>query len=122
MEFDKLVVNTAVFSEGAILTLLKGQKEKDAKWKSSYFNNIKTRDVNGILDLLENANDSFEGIDLVLSYIDCDEEKKKEVLELFETIKNHCQEKINPPVKVIVYEQDEMANKVFNYMNLFYNK
>ena len=122
MEFDKLVVNAAVFSEGAVLTKLKGQKEKDAKWKSSYFNNIKTSDVNGILDLLENANDTFEGIDLVLSYIDCDEEKKKAILELFETIKNHCQEKINPPVKVIVYEQDEMANKVFNYMNLFYNK
>ena len=122
MEFDKLVVNAAVFSEGAIFTKLKGKKEKDAKWKSSYFNNIKTSDVNGILDLLENANDTFEGIDLVLSYMDCDEEKKKEVLELFETIKKHCQEKINPPVKVIVYEQDEIANKVFNYMNLFYNK
>ena len=51
-----------------------------------------------------------------------EEREKKEIEELFETIKNHCQEKINPPVKVIVYEQDEMANKVFNYMNLFYNK
>ena len=122
MEFDKLVVNAAVFNEGAIFTKLKGKKEKDAKWKSSYFNNIKTSDANGILDLLENANDTFEGIDLVLSYMDCDEEKKKEVLELFETIKNHCQEKINPPIKVIVYDQDEMANKVFNYMNLFYKK
>ena len=122
MQFDKLVVNAAVFSEGSIFTKLKGKKEKDSKWKSSYFNNIKTSDVNGILDLLENANDTFEGIELALSYVDCDEEKKKEVLELFETIKKHCQEKINPPVKVIVYEQDEIANKVFNYMNLFYKK
>ena len=121
MQFDKLVVNAAVFNEGAIFSKLKGKKEKDAKWKSSYFNNIKTSDVNGILDLLENANDTFEGIDLILSYMDCDEEKKKEVLEMFEIIKKHCQEKINPPVKVIIYEQDEMANKVFNYMNLFYN-
>ena len=122
MEFDKLVVNAAIFNEGTIFSKLKGKKEKDAKWKSSYFNNIKTSDVNGILDLLENANDTFEGIDLVLSYMDCDEEKKKEVLELFDTIKQHCQEKINPPIKVIVYEPDEMVNKVFNYMNLFYNK
>ena len=121
LEFDKLVVNAAVFNEGAILTKLKGTKEKDSNWKSSYFNNIKADDTNGILDFLENANDTFEGIDLVLSYIDNSEEKKKKVIELFENIKKHCQEKINPPINVFVYEEKEIANNIFNYMNLFYN-
>ena len=122
IQFDKLVVNASVFNEGAIFSKLKGKKEKDSKWKSSYFNNIKTNDVNGILDFLENANDTFEGIDLALSYIDnSDEEKKNKLLELFEIIKKHCQEKISPPIEVFVYEQNEIANNVFKYMNLFYN-
>ena len=122
MEFDRLVVNAAVFNKGAIFTKLKGKKEKDSNWKSRYFNNIKADDANGILDFLENANDTFEGIDLVLSYVDNTEENKKKNMKLFETIKKHCQEKINPRVKVFVYEQNEMANNVFNYMNLFYNE
>ena len=121
MEFDKLVVNAAIFNDGSIFTELKGKKEKDANWKSSYFNNINTNDINGILDFLENANDTFEGIDVVLSYVDLKEEKKKNILELFDTIKKHCQEKINPPIKVYVYDQNEIANNVFNYMNLFYD-
>ena len=119
--FDKLVVNAAIFNEGAIFTKLKGKKDKDSNWKSSYFNNININDVNGILDFLENANDTFEGIDLVLSYVDNNEEKKKNLFELFETIKNHCKEKINPPVEVFVCEQNEIADKVFNYVNSFYN-
>ena len=121
MLFDKLVVNAAIFNEGAIFTKLKGKKDKDSNWKSSYFNNINANDVNGILDFLENANDTFEGIDLVLSYVDNNEEKKKNLFELFETIKNHCKEKINPSVEVFVCEQNEIADKVFNYINSFYN-
>ena len=92
--FDKLVVNAAIFNEGAIFTKLKGKKDKDSNWKSSYFNNININDVNGILDFLENANDTFEGIDLVLSYVDNNEEKKKNLFELFETIKNHAKKKL----------------------------
>ena len=121
IQFDKLVVNAAIFNEGAIFTKLKGKKDKNSNWKSSYFNNINANDVNGILDFLENANDTFEGIDLVLSYLDNNEEKKKDLFELFETIKNHCKEKINPPIQVFIYEQNEIGDKVFNYMNLFYN-
>ena len=41
--------------------------------------------------------------------------------ELFGKIEKHCREKINPPVKVIIYKQNEMANNVFNYINLFYD-
>ena len=121
MQFDKCVVNAAVFNEGAIFTKLKGKKEKGANWKSSYFNNINISDINAIFDFLENANDTFEGIELVLSYVDQNEEKQKQLNELFGKIEKHCREKINPPVKVIIYKQNEMANNVFNYINLFYD-
>ena len=120
--FDKLVVNAAVFNEGAIFTKLKGKKEKGPNWKSSYFSNINISDENAILDFLENANDTFEGIDLVLSCVDQNEEQQNKLKELFDKIEKHCQEKISPPVKVIVYNQNEIANNVFNYINLFYEK
>ena len=116
IEFDKLVVNAAIFNEGSIVTKLDGKKEKDIN-----FSNINTNDVNGTLEFLENVNNTFEGIDIVLSYVDIGEEKKKKMLELFDTIKKHCQEKINPPIQVFVYDQNEIANNVFNYMNLFYD-
>ena len=123
MQFDKLVVNASVFNEGAIFSKLKGKKEKDSKWKSSYFNNININDVNGILDFLENANDTFEGIDLVLSHVDTsDDERKSKLMALFEKIKKHCKEAINPPVQVFVYANNEIENNVFKYMNLFYEK
>ena len=122
IQFDKLVVNASIFNEGAIFSKLKGKKDKESKWKSSYFNNININDVNGILDFLENANDTFEGIDLVLSYIDVsDDEKKNKLMELFEKIKKHCKEAINPPVEVFVYGQNEIEHCVFKYMNLFYD-
>jgi hypothetical protein len=120
--FDKLVVNAAVFNEGAIFTKLKGKKEKGPNWKSSYFSNINISDENAILDFLENANDTFEGIDLVLSCVDQNEEQQNKLKELFDKIEKYCQEKISPPVKVIVYNQNEIANNVFNYINLFYEK
>jgi hypothetical protein len=122
IQFDKLVVNASVFNEGAIFSKLKGKKEKDVNWKSSYFNNINISDVNSILDFLENANDTFEGIDLVLNYVDNDDETKNNKLkELFDTIKKHCQEKINPPVNVHIYNQNEITNNVFKYINCFYD-
>ena len=89
--------------------------------ESSYFSNINTNDVNSIFDYLENVNDTFEGIDIVLSYVDIDEVKKAKLSELFDSIKKHCQEKMNPSAKVFLYDQNEIANNVFNYMNLFYD-
>ena len=111
--FDKLVVNAAIFHDGNIYNQ---NKEKDIK-----ISNINTNDVNGIIDFIENINDTYEGFDIVLSYVNIDEEKKEKMLELFDNTKKHCQEKINPPIKVLVYDQNEIANNVFNYMNLFYD-
>ena len=114
LQFDKLVVNAALFKEGDISTKLENNED--------LFDNIKTNDDKEITDLLKSVNDSVKEFDLVLNYVDnYDEENKKKLLKLFDTVKNYCQEKINPPVKVFVYEQNEIANNVFNYMNLFYN-
>ena len=65
-----------------------------------------------------NANDTFDGIELVLSCIDVKEEKKKKLEDLIETIKKYCEEKIK--VKVTVCDEKEIIYNVFNYMNLFY--
>ena len=73
---------------------------------------------NGVLNFLENANDTFEGIDLVLSCLDYKENNKKKLEELIEIIKKYCEEKIK--VNVTVCDEKEINKNVFNYMNLFY--
>ena len=60
--FDEKVVNAAVFSEGAVFSNFKGKK--------NYLNNINIKNENGLLNFLENADETFEGIQLVLSSID----------------------------------------------------
>ena len=109
MLFDEKVVNAAVFNEGAVFSNFKGKK--------NYLNNININDENGVLNFLENANDTFDGIELVLNCLDYKEDKKKKLDELIKKIKKYCQEKI----KVNVIEDDKQnTNNVFNYMNLFY--
>jgi hypothetical protein len=110
MLFDEKVVNAAVFNEGAIISNFKGKK--------NYLNNININDENGVLNFLENANDTFDGIELVLSCLDYKENNKKKLEELIEKIKKYCEEKIK--VKVCVCDEKDITNNVFNYMNLFY--
>ena len=110
MLFDEKVVNAAVFNEGAIISNFKGKK--------NYLNNININDENGVLNFLENANDTFEGIDLVLSCLDYKENNKKNLEELIEKIKKYCEEKIK--VNVTVCDEKDINYNVFNYMNLFY--
>ena len=110
MLFDEKVVNAAVFNEGAIISNFKGKK--------NYLNNININDENGVLNFLENANDTFEGIDLVLSCFDYKENNKKKLEALIEKIKKYCEEKIK--ANVTVCDEKEINNNVFNYMNLFY--
>ena len=110
MLFDEKVVNAAVFNEGAVFSNFKGKK--------NYLNNININDENGVLNFLENANDTFDGIELVLSCLEHKEDKKKKLEELIKKIKKYCEEKI----KVTVIEDEKQnTNNVFNYMNLFYN-
>ena len=122
MEFDKLVVNAAVFNEGAILTELSNKEkteETGKNWKENYLSNININDVNTVVDFIENANDTFEGIDLILSSVDNkDEEHKKKLEDLFEQVQKKCQEKI----KVNIYKGNEIELNVFKNIHLFYEK
>ena len=60
--FDEKVINAAIFNEGAVFSNFKGKK--------NYLNNINIKNENELLNFLENADETFEGIELVLSSID----------------------------------------------------
>ena len=109
---DEKVVNAAVFNEGAVFSNFKGKK--------NYLNNININDENSVLNFLENANETFEGIELVLSCVDCKEKNGKKFEELIEKIKKYCEEKIK--VNVNVCEESQITDNVFRYMNLFYKE
>ena len=110
MLFDDKVVNAAIFNEGAVFSNVKGKK--------NYLNNINISDENGVLDFLENANDTFEGIELVLSCFDYKEKEGKKLQELIEKIKKYCEEKLK--INVTVCEESQISHNVLKYMNLFY--
>ena len=110
MLFDDKVVNAAIFNEGAVFSNVKGKK--------NYLNNININDENGVLDFLENANDTFEGIELVLSCFDYKEKEGKKLEELIEKIKKCCEEKLK--INVTVCEENQISHNVLKYMNLFY--
>ena len=110
MLFDEKVVNAAVFNEGAVFSNFKGKK--------NYLNNININDENGVLNFLENANDTFDGIELVVNCFDYKGDKKKKLENLVEKIKKYCEERIK--VNVIIYDEKQITNDVFNYMYLFY--
>ena len=109
---DEKVVNAAVFNEGAVFSNFKGKK--------NYLNNININDKNSVLNFLENANETFEGIELVLSCVDCKENKGKKFEGLIEKIKKYCEEKIK--VNVTICEENQITDNVFRYMNLFYDE
>jgi hypothetical protein len=110
MLFDDKVVNAAIFNEGAVFSNVKGKK--------NYLNNININDENGVLDFLENANDTFEGIELVLSCFDYKEKEGKKLEELIEKIKKCCEEKLK--INVTICEESQISHNVLKYMNLFY--
>ncbi len=55
-----------------------------------------------------------------MSCFDYKEDEKKNLEELIEKIKKYCEEEIK--VKLVVCDENQIANNVFNYMNLFYEK
>ena len=111
LKFDKLVVNYAIYNNGNIITKLKEKLENNN-------NNI----AEFILNFIKNVNTIYNGVNLVMNYIDYnDEEKKKNINELIQRINKFVTEKLEPRVPVIVYEQNAIDIKVFKYINLFYN-
>ena len=112
LKFDKLVINYAMYSEGVITTNLKQKIDN---------NNFKTTEE-FTLNFINNANKIYGGISLVLSFIDYnDEEKKKQLMELFDKIKKYCVEELEPKVPLVIYKDNAINISAFKYMNLFYN-
>jgi hypothetical protein len=102
LQFDKMVINSAICKDGVISIA-------DDKFILSNIN----KDGKELANFVEKVKENFKGIDLVLSSIDDDEDNKK----IIEEIKKSC----NADVVVYVYSQKELASKVFNYINLFYD-
>ena len=111
LKFDKFIVNYAILDEGKICTELPGKLNK----------NYNKNDIEDYaISIIEKANTDYEGVDVILSYIDCsNEEEKNKLMKIFEKIKNHCQ-KMDSTTKVVIYDNDDINIDVFKYMNLFY--
>ena len=112
LNFDKLVINYAIFQEGKISTQIKQQIE----------NNELNNNEENILNFIKNVKEIYGEISLVLCNIDYkEEEKKKQLTELIEKIKKYCAEDLQPKIPIVIYEADTINVNAFKYMNLFYN-
>ena len=107
--FDSKVVNASLFNEGIITDKLKDKK--------ICLSNIKCEEES-IKKVLKDVYDTDKNINIVLSCVDYKEEEKKKLAELIGTIQKYCEKEIK--VNVVVCDENQVANDVFNYMNLFY--
>ena len=107
LKLDKLLTTYAIYNGGVI----KSQIEEEIKGDKNEY----------IFNLIKYVHNLYKDIDIVLSYIDCKDEKKKELLELFENIKKFANEKLEPKAETFAYQQNEINIEIFKYMNLFYD-
>ena len=112
LKFDKLVMNYALYKEGKITNNIEGEIDNQ---------NIENKEEY-ILNLIKKLNEKYGGINLVLGHIDYkDEEKKTELMEMFENIQKYCTEQLEPKVPITVYKENAIDINTFKYINLFYN-
>ena len=112
LKLDKLVINYAIYNEGKITNNIgEGIDNQKCENKEEY-----------ILNLIKKLNEKYGGINLVLGYIDYkDEEKKTELMEMFENIQKYCTEQLEPKVPLTIYKENAIDINTFKYINLFYN-
>jgi len=109
--FDNKVTNAALFNNGIITTNINEKISLDT---------IDINNERNVMEFLKNVSDVCKDIKIVLSCFDYKEDEKKNLEELIEKIKKYCEEEIK--VKLVVCNENQIANNVFNYMNLFYEK
>ena len=115
IQFDELYANASVYNNGKFFTKLKLEE------KEINLVNINIDNINELYNLIKNMNEGFEGVHLILYYNNnIIEEKKNKLLEIFEKIKKFNEENIIPPLKIFIYEENEICNKVIKYTNSFY--
>ena len=101
-------------NEGEIYTKFKSLENN---WKQKYFSELKMDDFESIVNFISAISDTFEGLDLVLCYMD-NEDKKENLLDLFKQIKEYISEKMEEPINVYIYEEN-FIRKIFKYIFLF---
>ena len=112
LKFDKLVMNYALYNEGRITNKIEEEIDnQNCENKEEY-----------IFNFIKKLNEIYGGINLVLGHIDYqDEEKKKELMEMFENIQKYCTEKLDPKVPITIYKENAIDINAFKYISLFYN-
>ena len=113
--FDKYSVQVSALNEGAIYNKFNSLENE---WKKKYYSKIKMDDFKSIVDFIAAISDSFDGLDLILCSMDNDE-KKDELLDLFKQIKKYVEEKIDEPINIYIYNEDNFISKIFKYIDLF---
>ena len=112
INFDKYTSNVTIFNEGGIYNNLKG---------FPYNNNNYEEIKNNYISFIEKANNSFDGILLVITFTDLDDNLKQLVFGIINQIKETCT-KLDPPVKVYFYDDDTFISEVFKYIHLFHKE
>ena len=112
INFDKYTSNVSLFNEGGIYNNLKG-----FPYNNNNYNEINNQYYSFILK----ANDSFDGLFLVITYTNLEDDIKNSVFDIINKIKEIC-EKNEPPIDVYFLEDDNYIYDIFKYIHLFYNE
>ena len=113
--FDKDILHVTAMNEGGIYAKFKSLENN---WKRKYYSKLKMNDFQSIVEFITAVSDSFDGLDLVLSYMN-NEDKKDDLLALFKQIKEYTIQKIDEPINVYIYQEKELIIKIFKYISLF---
>ena len=112
INFDKYTSNVTIFNEGGIYNNLKG---------FPYNNNNYEEIKNNYISFIEKANNSFDGILLVITFTYLYYNLKELFFGIINQIKETCT-KLDPPVKVYFYDDDKFISEVFKYIHIFYKE
>ena len=115
MIFDKNSLHLSALNEGGIFTKFKSLENS---WKHKYYSKLKMDDFKSLVDFISALSDTFDGLDLVLCYMNNDD-KKEDLLALFKQIQEYTSEKIDEPINVYIYKEEELINKTIKYIGLF---
>ena len=115
MLFDKKSLHISAINNEKIYNKFESLEKE---WSQNYYSQIKMNDFKSIADFITATFDSFQGFDLVLSYMNS-EDKKDDLLSLFNQIKEYVNDKLDEEMNVYIYHEESLVRNVFKYINLF---
>ena len=113
--FVKDALHITAMNEGAIFDTF---KDLEKNWKRQYYSKIKMDNYKSICFFISNLSDTFDGLDLVLCNYN-NEEKQQEYENMFKLIKQYVEEKIDEPINVYIYNEDNFIVHVLKYIGMF---